>query len=75
MHTYIYIYIGLKIGTIDDLKKVHIQTYPLGQSVRRLCYHAAAGVFAGTYIYIYRTIYTALHICNTICKIIIITVY
>ncbi len=38
---------GLLIGTVDDIKKVHVQTFPLGQSPSRIAYHPSTGSFAG----------------------------
>jgi len=34
------------IGSIDDIQKVHITTYPLGEGPRRICYSDAASVYA-----------------------------
>ena len=35
---------GFMIGSVDDIQKVHIQTYPLGQSPRRICYSSISEV-------------------------------
>lgn len=37
---------GLRVGTVDDIQKIHVQTYHLGESPRRICHSAKAGVYA-----------------------------
>lgn len=37
---------GLRIGTIDEIQKIHIQTIHLGESPRRLCHCPRTGLFA-----------------------------
>jgi DNA damage-binding protein 1 len=37
---------GFMIGSVDDIQKVHIQTYPLGQSPKRICHSDSSGVYA-----------------------------
>jgi DNA damage-binding protein 1 len=39
---------GLLIGSVDDIQKIHIQSFPLGESARRIAYHSTEAVFAGT---------------------------
>eukprot|EP00658_Telonema_sp_P-2_P017812 TRINITY_DN16947_c0_g1_i3.p1 TRINITY_DN16947_c0_g1~~TRINITY_DN16947_c0_g1_i3.p1 ORF type:complete len:699 (-),score=194.23 TRINITY_DN16947_c0_g1_i3:207-2303(-) len=34
----------LTIGTIDQINKLHIRSFPLGEQPRRLCYHDSAGL-------------------------------
>lgn len=39
---------GLLIGNIDEIKKVHIQTYTLNETPQRITHLSSQGVFAGT---------------------------
>lgn len=38
---------GLMIGTVDEIQKLHVQTYPLGESPRRIAHCGQSGVYAG----------------------------
>jgi DNA damage-binding protein 1 len=40
---------GLRIGTVDDIQKIHVQTMYLGESPRRICYSSKAGVYVGEF--------------------------
>eukprot|EP01041_Mallomonas_annulata_P009800 gene9800-20388_t len=37
---------GLRIGTVDDIQKVHIQSFHLGESPRRICHSYRSGIYA-----------------------------
>jgi DNA damage-binding protein 1 len=43
----------LMIGNIDDVQKLHVQTFKLGQSPRRIAYSSKCGVFAGFFFYLF----------------------
>lgn len=38
---------GLMIGMVDEIQKLHVQTYPLGESPRRIAHCGQSGVYAG----------------------------
>ena len=38
---------GLKIGTVDNIQKIHIQTYSIGAAPRRICHSKRAGIYTG----------------------------
>jgi hypothetical protein len=38
---------SLSIGIIDNIQKIHVTSYPLGESPRRLCYHKESNCYAG----------------------------
>ena len=40
--------VGLMIGIVDEIQKLHVQTYPLGESPRRIAHCGQSGVYAGT---------------------------
>ena len=37
---------GFMIGAVDNIQKIHIQSYPLGQSPRRICHSDLTGMYA-----------------------------
>lgn len=39
--------VGLMIGMVDEIQKLHVQTYPLGESPRRIAHCGQSGVYAG----------------------------
>jgi DNA damage-binding protein 1 len=39
--------VGLMIGTVDEIQKLHVQTYSLGESPRRIAHCSQSGVYAG----------------------------
>lgn len=39
---------GLTIGTVDEIQKLHIQTFPLGESPNRIAHSTQCGIYAGT---------------------------
>ena len=43
---------GLMIGTVDEIQKLHVQTYPLGESPRRIAHCGQCGVYAGESPYV-----------------------
>jgi DNA damage-binding protein 1 len=57
---------GLLIGTVDDIQKIHIQSFPMGESVRRISYHTSEAVFAGACIW-FRCILNRLMLTCLVC--------
>ena len=44
--------VGLMIGTVDEIQKLHVQTYSLGESPRRIAHCSQSGVYAGDSSYL-----------------------
>lgn len=53
---------GLMIGIVDEIQKLHVQKFPLGEAPRRIAHCCQSGVYAGRFINI------LLHIYIQICK-------
>lgn len=48
---------GLMIGTVDAIQKIHIQSYPLDESPRRLCHHLSSASIAGKSLHLFYSIF------------------
>lgn len=40
---------GLMIGIVDEIQKLHVQTFPLGEAPRRIVHSSQSGVYAGKF--------------------------